>query len=281
MTTLHKMKNFSLSFFMIIMLILGSCTNDGEIDNTPELGLLKKIEGSANGYVTDITELSYDQNQRLTSLKQFQGNHATLTYDVTYIEGAINAVKKTYHWHPQHADTTTIVDYDVTYQNKEIILTEQNSVNKMVFETTDGYVDSFKIYWGDNNEYIDESVFKRDANNNIDSTFNYTTNQSDNHLLIWNYAYSDFDVNANLNSAYNPVFNYSFSVYIPLMGVMLNLKISKETPLKSSFSDGHETYREENITAKMLEYEYGLLKKISYEYVDYPENDYHLEFDYY
>ena len=281
MTTLHKMKNFSLSFFMIIMLILGSCTNDGEIDNTPKLGLLKSIEGYFDGELHRKTEISYDEDLRLTSLKFLQGNFSTITYDAIYIEEEIKSIIITNHYHPQHADTTTIVDYDVTYQNKEIILTEQNSVNKMVFETTDGYVDSFKFYWGDNNEYVDESVFKRDANNNIDSTFNYTTNQSDNHLLIWNYAYSDFDVNANFNSAYNPVFNYSFCVYRPLMGVMLNIKISKETPLKSSFSDGHGTYREENITAKMLEYEYGLLKKISYEYVEYPENDYHLEFDYY
>jgi len=275
------MKIRNILCWLSLTLIVNSCIGDDDIDNTPKLGLLKKVEDLFGGTVYGSTELSYDKDHRLISWKEFIENFATLTYDVTYNEEVVTSITQTYHRFNPPNETFSVVDYDVSYQNNEIILSEQNSVNKMVFETTDGYVDSFKIYWGDNNEYVDESVFKRDANNNIDSTFNYTTNQSDTHLLIWNYAYSDFDTDAKLNSAFNMVYNFSFSLYRPLIGAVLNLKISKDTPLRSSYSDGHGTYREENITAKMLEYEYGLLKNISFEFVQYPENDYQLELSYY
>ena len=276
-----EMKIRNLIFWLSLVLIVNSCIGDNDIDNTPKLGLLKKVEEIGNGNVFSSTELSYDEDQRLIILKQFQDNHAILTYDISYINEEVNSITETYHTFDQPNETVNVVNYDVTYQNNEIILTEQNSVNKMVFEVTDGYVDSFKLYWGDNNEYINESVFKRDTNNNIDSIFNYVTDQFNTHLLIWNYTYSDFDANAKLNSAFNLVYNRSHSLYRPLIGVVLNLEISKDAPLRSSFSDGHGTYREENITATQLGYEYGLLKNISFEFVQYPENDYQLELSYY
>ncbi len=273
---MSKMKNYKFSFYIIILLLLGSCLSDDKIDNTPKLGLLKSIEGSSDGNVSETTELSYNNDHLITTLKFTQGNYLIDMYNIEYNDDKVRSIATT-SWDPQHADETSIALYDVTYLDNEIILTEQNSVNKMVFETTDGYVDSFKNYYGEN---INESVFKRDANNNIDSIFNYATNRFDTHLLIWNYAYSDFDANANFNSAYNPVFSYAYSLYRPLMGAVLNLKISKDTPLKSSFSDGHGTYIEENITAKMLEYEFGLLKNCSFQFHG-SSGYYYLEFSYY
>jgi len=270
------MKKLKLSLYLILAVFISSCLSDDDIDNTPKLGLLKSIKGSSDGSVRGTTELSYNNDHQIATLKFTQGNFLIDFYNIEYNDDKVRSITTT-SWHPQHADETSIVVYGVTYLDNEIILTEQNSEDKMVFQITDGYVDSFKNYYGEN---IEESVFKRDTNNNIDSIFNYATNRFDTHLLIWNYTYSDFDANAKLNSAYNPVFNYSYSLYRPLMGAVLNLKISKDTPLKSSYSDGHGTYRGENITAKILGYEYGLLKNCSFQFHG-SSGYYYLEFSYY
>lgn len=275
------MKNHKLFFYIIAVLLVYSCSGDDDIDNTPKLGLLKSVEGYFNSELSKNTEISYDENHRLISLKELQGNFATLTYDVTYIEEEIISIMMTHHYHPQHADTTFIEVYNVTYQDHEIILNHANTGYQRIFKVTDGYVDSYKFYWGPENAYLYESVFTRDANNNIESISYYATNASDTNLLVWKHTYSDFDTNAQLNSAFNPVFDYSFSLYNPFIGAVLNLEISKDTPLKSSYLDGNGNYKEENVIAKALEYEHGLLKNISYDFVDYPGNDYHLEFDYF
>ena len=275
------MKKHKLFFYLIVALFVYSCTGDDDIDNTPKLGLLKSVESYFNGELSDNTEISYDEDHRLTSLKQLQGNFATLTYNVKYLEEEVKSIIMTHHWYPQHADTTIVEIYDVTYQDHEIILTHENTGYQRIFKVTDGYVDSYNLYWGPENAYLNESVFARDANNNIKSISYYVTNASDTNLLVWKHTFSDFDTNAKLNSAFNPVFYYSGSLYNPFIGAVLNLEVSKDTPLKSSYLDSNGIYKEENVTTKTLDYEYGLLKNISYEYFDYPENDHQLELSYY
>ena len=272
------MKKHKLIFYLIATLLVYSCIGDDDIDNTPKLGLLNSVEGYFNGEIDQITEISYDENHRLTSLKQLQGNFATLTYDVTYLEEEVTSIMVAYHWHPQHTDTTIVINYDITYQNNEITLSDQNSENKKVFQVTDGYVDSYKVYYGDNNDHINESVFKRDQYNNIDSISYYATNLIDTHLLVWKYRYSNFDTSTKLNSAYNPVFNYAYSMYEPFIGAVLNLKISNETPLTST--PINVSYPG-SVTAEMVTDENGLLKKFYYEYFGSPTNDLYLELVYY
>ena len=129
-------------------MLVYSCIDDDDIDNTPKLGLLKSVEGYFNGELSNNTEISYDENHRLTSLKELQGNFATLTYDVTYIEEEIISIMMTHHYHPQHADTTFVEVYNVTYQDHEIILNHANTGYQRIFKVTDGYVDSYKFLLG-------------------------------------------------------------------------------------------------------------------------------------
>ena len=125
-----------------------------------------------------------------------------------------------------------------------------------------------------------ERFFVSAPNNNIDTISYYETNQTDTDLLVFQYTYSDFDSSVELNSALNPVYNYSFSTYDPLLGLALNLELSNQAPLKSSYFDGNGTYREENISAEILLVENDKLKELSYTDQGVPSNNYLLKFWY-
>ena len=171
--------------------------------------------------------------------------------------------------------------YNVNYHDNQIILTPTEVGYKRIFQVTDGYVNSYKFYYGPDNTYLNESVFTRDSNNNIESISHYATDETVTNLLVWEYTFSDFDSKVNLNSAFNPVFNDSYSLYNPFFGAILNLKISKQAPLKSSYLDANGNYKEENISAEISIDKDGILKKFFYQYADYPTNNYYLEFYYY
>jgi len=272
------MKNYYLLFIMIALILIGSCSNNDEIATNSNLGLLKTIENSYNGNIDYTSEIEYDEDQRISLLIINQGNFLTQIYNLKYTGRDLESITLIQQWHLQNIETTII--YAVENKNNEIILSPNNSENKIVFLITDGFIDSYKRYWGDNANYVDESVFTRDQNNNIKDISYYTTNEFDTDLLVWEYTFSNFDSSAKLNSAYNPVFNYSFSLYNPHIGFVLSLKISNETPLTSSFLNGNGNFHEENVKAQIVTQENELVKKLKYSYAVSPSSEYQLDLQY-
>lgn len=56
------MKKYKLYLYLILAIIISSCSNDEGIDNTPELGLLKKLKAL-------LTEVYQDQlNYHMTRI---------------------------------------------------------------------------------------------------------------------------------------------------------------------------------------------------------------------
>ena len=83
-----------------------------------------------------------------------------------------------------------------------------------------------------------------------------------------------------LNDAFNPVYNYAFSLYDPFIGLALGLQVSAEPPLRSSYMDAGGTFTAENVKAEIEELDNGRLTKLGYTLEYLPGNDYHLEFEY-
>ncbi|MCB0559153.1 MAG: hypothetical protein H6573_02350 [Lewinellaceae bacterium] len=275
-----KNKYLILSLLAILCLELSCSNDDDRVTSSEQLGLLKKVEGYLNGDpIEETTELVYDERQRIISIKFSQGNFLSKTYDVNYVDDEISTLSITVNF--LNTGTNSVEVYDVDDQNGQIVLTSTTSEDKYVLTTSDGYIDSFKDYVDLNNDYYYEAVFVRGNNNNIDTISYFATTEFDSNLLAWQYTYSGFDSETALNSAVNPVFYYSHSFYDPFVGLALNLKISNEPPLKSSYFDGNGGYREENITAEILAVDNDLLKEFGYFIHDLPSNNYRLAFQYY
>lgn len=272
--------NFIVRILIGILLAL-SCSSDNEQINHRNSGLLKTAKNYVGEIIDTELELKYNNDSQISSLTLIQGNFLELTYTVEYEVEKVRTITFNSNLKSQPSNPTITEIYQVDYIANEIILTLANSETKKVFTVTDGFVDSYKSFYGPNNIYQNESVFKRDADNNIESITYYTTYTPAPEELIWKYTFSNFDNDAILNSAYNPVFNYSHSLYDYVTGLILNLEISKGIPLNSSMLDGNENYKEDHVTANIEVDEHGKVFSLSYEYSDLPSNDYLLEFQYY
>ena len=272
--------NFIVRILIGILLAL-SCSSDNEQINHRNSGLLKTAKNYIGEIIDTELELKYNNDSQISSLTLIQGNFLELTYTVEYEGKKVRTITFNSNLKSQPSNPTITEIYQVDYIANEIILTLANSETKKVFTVTDGFVDSYKSFYGPNNIYQNESVFKRDADNNIESITYYTTYTPAPEELIWKYTFSNFDNDAILNSAYNPVFNYSHSLYDYVTGLILNLEISKGIPLNSSMLDGNENYKEDHVTANIEVDEHGKVFSLSYEYSDLPSNDYLLEFQYY
>ena len=272
--------NFIVRILIGILLAL-SCSSDNEQINHRNSGLLKTAKNYIGEIIDTELELKYNNDSQISSLTLIQGTFLELTYTVEYEVEKVRTITFNSNLKSQPSNPTITEIYQVDYIANEIILTLANSETKKVFTVTDGFVDSYKSFYGPNNIYQNESVFKRDADNNIESITYYTTYTPAPEELIWKYTFSNFDNDAILNSAYNPVFNYSHSLYDYVTGLILNLEISKGIPLNSSMLDGNENYKEDHVTANIEVDEHGKVFSLSYEYSDLPSNDYLLEFQYY
>ncbi len=275
------MKSKYLIFFILTFLFIhSSCMNDDEVSNDSKSGLLKKVEEVVNEDLIDnTTEIFYDNSQRIISIEFSQGNFYSAIYNIDYNNDVISTLRVTQEF--QNSGTESVETYNINYINDQIILTSLTLEEKYILGVNNGYVSTFKNYLDIENDYFYEALFKRDAQNNIDTISYFATNELDTNLLIWQYTFSDFESETNVNSAFNPVFNYSFSFYDRFIGLALGLEISNDLPLKSSFLDGGGNYLEENISAEITEINNDLPLKFQYTIHDLPENNYHLNFEYY
>lgn len=267
-------------FFLLAFLVFFASCGDSE-DPSPNAGsgLVKKVEGFLNEAPSDdITELTYDGNQRVESIQVSQGNFASRTYEVVYTGDEVSTLTIVRDF--INSGTTVNEVFDVEYQSDQIILSSPDVQGRYVLSATDGYINAYEDHYDRDNGYFNAAEFVRDGTNNIDTISYFTTNATDSNLLAWQYTFTDFTAEPSLNAAFNPVFNYSFSLYDPFIGLALGLKISAEAPLTSSYLDGNGTYREANVSADMEEVDNNLLMKLGYTIADFPGNDYHLEFEY-
>ena len=273
------MKTYYPLSLLAILFLYPSCDNSEDPSPNTGLGLLTKVEGFINGMPSeDINTLTYDGNQNIESIQSSQGNFATRTYEVDYGGNQVNTLTIRREFTSSGSTVTEV--YDVEYQGDQITLSSADVQGRYVLTVTDDYIDTYEDHIDRENGYFNTARFVRDADNNIDTLSYFVTNATDTDLLTWQYTFTDFETEPSLNAAFNPVFNYSFGLYDPFIGLALGLKVSKDTPLTSSYRDGNGTFRAENVSANIEEQNDGLLMKLGYTIADLPDNDYHLEFEY-
>ena len=266
-------------FVLAVLFFFASCEDSEDPSPNAASGLVKKVEGFLGDAPSDdITELTYDGNQRVESIQVSQGNFASRTYEVTYTGDEVSTLTIVRDFINSGTAVTEV--FDVEYQGDQIILSSPDVQGRYVLTVTDGYINAYEDHYDSDNGYFNAAEFIRDGTNNIDTISYFTTNAADSNLMAWQYTFTDFAAEPTLNAAFNPVFNYSFGLYDPFIGLALGLKISAEAPLTSSYLDGSGTYREENVSADMEEVDNNLLMKLGYTIADLPGNDYHLEFEY-
>jgi len=219
-------------------LLICSCSEE---ESNKDYGLLKKVESYSNGQIWLAKEVNYTQDSQVAKMTITTETFSTNIYDLNYENReAISLNLNIDYYQPTNEDE--LIVYNISYVNSDITLTQTNSESrrKIAIQHTDGFIDSYKRFYGENDEYYIEEIFTRNSSNDIESISVYNTNESGADIFVWKYTFLDFEENVNLASVYNPIFELS---NIDLINI-LNLKISSKNPTKSSRLTGNQNFDE-------------------------------------
>jgi len=274
------MKNkFYLIASLLLLLLQSSCSDEEVPPVNPNEGLLSKVEHFANDEpLGETIDLTYDERQHLASISCIKTGYSISDIEIKYENDQIESLMISQNFIATGNQSENI--FTVSAENGTIQLMDATTNDKYTITASNGYIDSYKSYLDVDNDYYYETIFSRDIDNNIDTITYYVTNQSETNRLAWQYTFSNFENEVELNSAFNPVFNYAQSFYNPFIGLALDLKIPKQPPLKSSYLDGNGTFREAHISAEVSKVENNLLKEFDYLVLDLPSNTYRHSFEY-
>jgi len=237
------MKNHKWKIYLILaLLITFSCSNDdeGQNINDENWGLLKKIE-------TDWMqkEIFYNENELVNKMENTTEKLSKVTYDIKYENNIVETITLIedffFSTYPNH-----ITVYNITYENNQISITPTANSDrqiKITVQVTGRFVDSYRVYeTTDQDQYI-ETIFTRNANDDIESISLYATDHNNTSVFNSEQTFLNFDYNLNLNPVFNPVFELSHSDFF----ILLNLKISNANPTGStklvSIPHFYEKYR--------------------------------------
>ncbi|MGB5435703.1 MAG: hypothetical protein WBM98_07420 [Maribacter sp.] len=228
--------------FLVAAALLGSCSND-DPEPKKDFGALQQIDSYADGTKWQTTQLEYAQDKQLHALTVNTMTAAENRYVLTYENGIATGLQLAIDYY-QPSNTDQNIAYDITYDANGITVTPTTTNgNKVIIRTTDGFIDYYVIFYGENDELYTEETFTRNPDNTIKSVYVYDTNQSDATIFVWEHTFSDFDMSVNLNPVYNPIFEL---LDLDLIRI-LNLKISTGNPTLSYRRTGNDpqksTYR--------------------------------------
>ncbi|MEL6656348.1 MAG: hypothetical protein AAFP77_22595 [Bacteroidota bacterium] len=271
------MTNFSrFSLLFLVALFLGCGDDDENVVVTGD-GLLAQLERASDGVSYEWTDFAYDADQNLTRIETQLESFLQTTYESFYEGG--EAVSLRYVSENSNAGNTITKDYDLIREGNEIKLRNSAGVDEYVYQVTAGYIDNCKAFYGPNNEYFNETVFIRNADNNIEKIAYFATDASSTDLKVYEYTFSDYASDLDLPGAYNPVLGFNFTGFPGQFGEVMGLKISNQLPMKSSYWDAGGTFREENLSAVPVVVD-GVLQEISYTNAGIPNNNYQLKLTY-
>ena len=239
--TIHRhMKKHKLFFYLIIALFIVSCSteDDGENIIIENPGLLKVIETNEQK-----TEIFYSENDFIQKM-EFTSVRRKHTFALDYENDKAVRLTTTINFFNPNDEQTAV--YTIEYDNSQITITPvENSINAntVIIKTTDGFIDSGKIFYNNNDELIKEEIFTRNSNNNIESISLIIRDKDPANEYVNKSTFSDFDNNVKLNPIHNPVFELELGA----LCAVLNLKISDKNPTSSSKLTGigyfYEEYR--------------------------------------
>ena len=231
------------TLFLVAAFFACSCS-DSDAEPEKDFGALQQIDSYSGDTKWQSTHLEYDQAEQLHTLTVNTVTAAENRYVLTYENGIATGLQLTIDYY-QPSDTDQTIEYDIDYDANGITLTPTSPTqgNKVIIRTTDGFIDYYAVFYGENDELYTEETFVRTPDNTIEIVYVYDTNPSGSTNFAWEDTFSDFEPNVNLNPVYNPIFNL---LNIDLIRV-LNLKISTGNPTLSYRRTGNDpqkrTYR--------------------------------------
>lgn len=273
------MKNAAFFGALLIVLLLSTCKeDDGGPGLTTDFGLLSSIALFIDGEITNSTTgISYDNEQRMSSIDLRPDPNLRYFYEVGYVDDEIKTLTIT----EDRFGMIQVIPYNVIYEGNEIILEGvTDNERAFVFSLTNGYLDTYTWFNGSSPDQKYEVIFTRDANDNIDTISYYVTDNSVTDFLAWENTFSDFDEVATLHAGFNPVYDNFNSSLNGVLLPLLNIKVSNQMPLQSSYLDGNGNTREQNVTATTVLDADGKLRELPYFYALSPNTPYRLEFEY-
>ena len=235
------------SLLLLVLLFLGCGDDDDMVTTSNGDGPLIRMERALDDVFYEWTDVTYDGDQNLASIAVQTEAFLLQTYEVTYAAGEPTALTLTVD--NSLSGNTTVFEYDVIREGNEITLRESDGEDKFVYGVSDGYINYGKAFYGPSNAYFNETIFTRDADNNIDTIAYLATDANSTGLKVFEYTFYDHTSDFALPGVYNPVYHFSFTAFDAQFVHLLGLKISQQAPLQSSYWDAGGNFRAENITA--------------------------------
>lgn len=269
---IDSLKINKIIIFLIVSIFICSCSKE---DINKEFGSLKKIEGIFEGTIWRTMEIEYTQSNQIQKLTIDAASYNKVIYSLQYENDVAIKLNLDINYYIENHPNESI-DYDITYNNNEITLSPRESTNhkNIVIKNTNGFVDYYKVFYGDNSEYFLEEIYIRNSENNIESVSLYDTNQSGSNIFAWRDTFLNFEQNVNLNPIYNPVFDL---LDINLI-TALSLKISNKNPTKLNRLVENQVIVED---LRLIGIEYdnnGFVEKCT---MEYNTNSYEYYYSYY
>lgn len=236
------MKRLNFLLGILIGLTILSCSSDdgnntdddGNNPNPPDQTIIAYKKANVHEVHNNTTYIStqevfYNSDKNVEKVvTNIDNGWRTTTLDVTYNGNTITKVAQTIDYGDPNS-TDTMLEFDVTISNGQIVLTESTGVDyEIQIDFTGDYVDSFKEVQPSTMTVLSEDIFQRNSDNNIVSHV-----VTDNDMT---YTYSNYDI-GNVMPFYR---EYSFDYFI-----VFDLKPSEKLALTEivTFSSGNsETF---------------------------------------
>ena len=264
------MKNHHFINLILILSILFSCSKENE-DKTviPETILLKNI------IVNSATNTFYYNNENVLFKKNQNNSSNRITTELEFKNNIITGLK-IFSEFGSNPTQTNEERYEIIHLSNTVELNSLDSNYNIMINISNGYVDSCIHNYGPNFEFIHEQIFTRNNSNNLESIIktNSMINEP-NSDSFFKYIYSNFKSNSSFNATFSPIMDYNQFDFFEI----LNLKISKDIPTKSSIETENmflENYKnmeiiyDQNdlIIKKIISGEYGGITEYKFEYYE-------------
>ena len=219
------MKNHHFINLILILTIFFSCSEENEDKSViPESILLKNIN------VNSATNTFYYNNENVLFKKIHNNPSSKITQELEFENNIITGLK-IFSEFVSNPPQTNEERYEIIHLNNSVELNSLDSNYNIIINTSNGYVDSCIHNYGTNFEFIHEQIFTRNSSSNLESILKTSSmaNQPNSDDFI-KYIYSNYESNSNFNATFSPIMDYNQFDFFQI----LNLKISKDIPTKSS-----------------------------------------------
>lgn len=258
---------------LLVVVLNFSCSSDSNPDETTT-----RINLSVNDEETGYVEIKRLVD-RVLEIRTNKGNgDFTSFHKGVYEDGELVAIQSEYTAINNPEDREEY--YNVANLGDRYVLTGEG-LNKKEYLFEGTFVDRYRIYFGEDDEFYNETIFERNSSSNVDEIVHNVNNQDGFTEGVFGHVVNSHEAVAeNFFDFENLVYNFAFGVYDAEIGQMLGLSISRDAGMSSDFILFNGEIKMNYITCIPIKNSENQIISMDCTISDFPDNTYKSEFEY-